>query len=52
MQEKYCPIHIAERQDKKEKAGDTVKKVGGGLLAFGGLVVTVGKAAIDIAKKK
>lgn len=52
VKEKYCPIHIAERQDKKEKRGETAKKISGGLLAIGGLVVTVGKAAIDIAKKK
>lgn len=52
VKENYCPVHIAERKDKKEKRGETAKKIGGGLLAVGGLVVTVGKAAIDIAKKK
>ena len=52
VKENYCHVHIAERKDKKEKRGETVKKIGGGILAGVGVVVTVGKAAIDIAKKK
>lgn len=52
VKENYCPVHIAARQDKKEKRREAVKKIGGGILAVGGLAVTVGKAAIDIVKKK
>ena len=52
VKEEYCPIHLAERQDKKEKRVDTVKKVGGGILAFGGLILTAGKPAVDIMKKR
>ena len=51
VKETYCPVHIAERKDMKEKCGNALKKVGGGALAVGGLVLTVGKAAIDISKK-
>ena len=52
VKENYCPVHIAERKDKKEKVGDVLKKASGGLLAVGCLVLTVGKTTIDIAKKK
>lgn len=52
VKEAYCPVHIAERKDRKEKRGNTLKKVGGGALALGGLVLTVGKTVIDISKKK
>lgn len=50
--ETYCPVHIAERQDKKEKRGDTLKKVGDGVLMVGGAIITVGKIVIDATKKK
>lgn len=52
VQEKYCPIHIAEIQDKKEKREETAKKFGGGILAIGGAAITIGKTAIDIVRKK
>ena len=52
IKEVYCPIHIAEKQDKKEKRGDTLKKVGGGVLMVGATIITVGKTAVDFAKKK
>lgn len=47
--ETCCPVHIAERKDRKEKHGNTLKKVGSRVLAFGGIVLTVGKMII---KKK
>ena len=52
VKEKYCPPHLAERQDKKEKPGDTAKKVGGGVLAAFGVAVTVGKTVVDVVRKK
>ena len=52
VKEKYCPVHLAERQDKKEKRGDTAKKVGGGVLAAFGVAVTVGKTVVDVVRKK
>lgn len=50
--EAYCSVHLAEMQDKKEKQGETVKKVGIGIFAAIGATVTAGKAIIDIVKKK
>ena len=52
VKEKYCPVHLAEREDKKEKRGDTAKKVGGGVLAAFGVAVTVGKTVVDVVRKK
>lgn len=45
--EAYCPIHIAENQDKREKRGDMFKKLGGGALAVGATII-----AVVIPKKK
>ena len=52
VRETYCPVHIAERKDKKEKRVEAAKNVGGGVLAVGGLAFTIGKTAVDIARKK
>ena len=52
VKEAYCPIHIEDRKDRKEKRVNTLKKVGGGVLALGSIVFTVGKTVIDISKKK
>ena len=51
MQEKYCPIHIAERRDTREKIWDGVKKVGA---AVGTICVTVAAvlAGTEHSKKK
>lgn len=51
VNEIYCPIHIAERKDKKEKRNEIRKKVYTGIVAAGGVLLAVGKAA-DITKKK
>ena len=48
----YCPIHIAERKDKKDKREGMAKKVGGGLIAFGGVADAIGKVMADITKKE
>lgn len=45
--EKYCVRCLAKHEDRKDKA----KKVGGGALAVGGIILTFGKKALDIAKK-
>jgi hypothetical protein len=52
VKEKYCPVHLAERQDKKEKRGKTAAKVGGGVL--GGFVAVLGTVKVigDIVRKK
>ena len=52
VKENYCPVHKAERQDKKEKRVKTVKRIGGGILAAVTLTITAGKAAIDFVKKQ
>ena len=44
---KYCVRCLAKHKDKKDKA----KKAGGGVLAIGGIVLTVGKKAISFAAK-
>lgn len=49
--EKYCPIHLAERKDKKEKTGDAIKKIGGTIVAVGVTAAGIGKAVFDIIKK-
>ncbi len=51
VQEEYCQLHIAERQDKKEKHLKTALKVGGGVLA--GVVAAAGvlKAISDRTKR-
>lgn len=46
--EKYCPIHAVERQDKKEKRNESLKKLGSGALAVCGAAVAVCKTVIDI----
>lgn len=51
-QEAYCSVHIAEREDKKEKRLETAKKAGTGIVAGIGTVLTLGKTIYDIAKKK
>lgn len=52
VEKKYCPIHEAEKKDNSDKNNDTLKKVGIGGLAVLGAVATIGKTAIDIARKK
>lgn len=51
IEEKYCPIHIAERKDKKEKRQDKLKKAGGVVLGLGAIVLG-GKSAFDSMDKK
>lgn len=50
--EAYCPVHLAEMQDKKGKQGNTAKKIGVGALSIGGLMLTIGKTIIDVIKEK
>ena len=52
IKEIYCPVHIAERKDKKEKLHDVVKKIGGGAAAFGTFILAAGKIVNDSLKKK
>lgn len=52
IKEIYCPVHIAERKDKKEKRNDVVKKIGGGAAAFGTFILAAGKIVNDSLKKK
>lgn len=52
VKEKYCPVHLAERQDKKEKRGKTALKVGGGLAGIGFSILGGVKLIGDIVKKK
>lgn len=49
---KYCAFHEAQNQERKEKAVDTAKKIGTGVVAVAGFAVTVGKTAIDIVRKR
>lgn len=46
--EQYCPICKAERDDKKEKVWDDVKKVGGMALSIG---LTIVGSKVGIKKK-
>ena len=50
--EKFCPVHIAERQDKKQQLKESLEKIGSRILAAGVLAISVSKAAIDIVRKK
>ena len=52
VMEKYCPVHLAEKQDKKEKQIKFAAKVGGGLLALGAAFIGVIKALGDISKEE
>lgn len=45
--EKYCVRCLAKHEDRKDKA----KKFAAGALAVGGVILTYGKKALDIAKK-
>lgn len=45
--EKYCVRCLAKHEDRKDKA----RKVGSGALAAGGVILTFGKKALDVAKK-
>lgn len=48
--EKYCVRCLAKHEDRKEKAKKVAAGVGGGALAIGGVILTVGKKALDVAK--
>lgn len=52
IEETYCPVHLAERKDKKEKRDNVLKKVVNGVAVVGVGVVTITKAVVDITKKK
>lgn len=52
IKENLCPVHLAEKQDKKEKKNDKIVKVGGGIFAGGAMVFSIVKAASDIIRKK
>lgn len=45
--ERRCVRCLAQREDKKDRA----RKVGGGVLAFGGLVLTFGKKVFNAINK-
>ncbi|KRU25041.1 hypothetical protein VT91_08440 [Clostridium sporogenes] len=49
--EKYCVRCFAKREDRKHKAKKVAAGVGGGALAIGGVILTFGKKALDVAKK-
>ena len=51
--EKYCQLHLAELQDKKEKRKKRAQKIGGGILATIGTGVAIGikKVCDNIPKK-
>ena len=48
---KYCVRCFAEHEDRKDKAKKVAAGVGGGALAVGGIILTYGKKAFDVAKK-
>ena len=49
--EKYCVRCLAKHEDRKDKAKKVAAGVGGGALAVGGVILTYGKKALDIARK-
>ena len=49
--EKYCLRCLAKHEDRKDKAKKVAAGVGGGALAVGGVILTYGKKALDIARK-
>ena len=51
-QESYCPVHLAEREDKKEKRIESAKKLGTSMVATVGSVCVLGKWVYDKVKQK
>lgn len=47
-----CPVHYAEKQDKKERRHEKVVKAGSVVAAGVAVVGGIAKVGIDIAKKK
>ncbi len=52
VNQKYCPIHLAEKKDKRDKQGKSVAKVGGGVAGFTIAVLGTMKLIGDIVRKK
>lgn len=52
VREQYCPVHLAEKQDKKEKLTDKVVKVCKGSVVGIVTIVGVTKTVISIMRKK
>ncbi len=52
VDEQYCPIHLAEREDKIEKRKETAKKVGVFFITAGSIALAAGKTVIDKIPKK
>lgn len=50
--QKYCITCAANRKDKKDTAKSAVGKIGGGVLAVGGIVLSAGKIVADVIRKK
>ena len=48
--EKYCVRCRAVRADKADKAKKAAGKIGGGVVAFGGVVLVGGKKALELLK--
>jgi len=48
--EKYCVRCIAKHDDRKDKAKKVAAGVGGCTLAVGGVILTYGKKALDVAR--
>lgn len=48
--EKYCVRCLAKHEDRKAKVKKVAAGVGGGALAVGSVVLTVGKKALDVTK--
>ncbi|WP_089610378.1 hypothetical protein [Dehalobacterium formicoaceticum] len=49
--EKYCVRCLAKHEDRKSKVKKVAVEVGGGAVAVGGVILTFGKKAFDVAKK-
>lgn len=49
--ERYCVRCNAKHKDRKDKAKKAAVGVGSGALAVGGVILTFGKKAYDVAKK-
>ena len=49
--EKYCVRCLAKHEDRRDKTKKVLAGVGGGALAVGSAILTIGKKALDTTKK-
>ncbi|MBW7571627.1 hypothetical protein [Caproiciproducens faecalis] len=50
--QKYCITCAAKRKDTKDTVKNAVGKIGGGVFAVGGIVLSAGKVVADVIRKK